>query len=68
MSRNLGMHGLYDEGAIDHRNERPLMVALATIVMVWMMAFGLAFVSGQIGAQSRHLADSSAAAIPTVVR
>jgi hypothetical protein len=29
MSRNLGNPGLYDEGMIDHRNARPLTIALA---------------------------------------
>ena len=32
MSRNLANSGFYDEGLIDHRNERPLAVAFATIV------------------------------------
>jgi hypothetical protein len=27
------------------------------IVIVWMLAFGAVFVSNQIGARSRHLAD-----------
>ena len=58
MSRNLGNPGLYDEGMIDHRNARPLTIAFATIVMVWMLAFGI--VSAQIGAQSHHVADSAA--------
>ena len=45
MSRILNSVGLYDEGAIDDRNARPLTIAFATIVMVWMLAFGLVFVS-----------------------
>ncbi len=36
------------------------MIAFATIVMVWMLAFGLVFVSAQIGAQSHHMAASAA--------
>ena len=58
MSRNLTNSGLYDVNMIDDRNERPLTIAFATIVMVWMLAFGI--VSAQIGAQSHHVADSAA--------
>ncbi len=68
MSRILNSVGLYDEGAIDDRNARPLTIAFATIVMVWMLAFGLVFVSTQIGAQSRHLVQGSAPAISTMDR
>jgi hypothetical protein len=59
MSRNLGNPGLYDEGMIDHRNARPLTIAFATIVMVWMLAFGIVSVSAQFGARSQHMADSA---------
>ena len=52
MSRHLANSGLYDEGLIDHRNERPLAVAFATILTVWTLAFGLVSVSGQLHAQS----------------
>jgi hypothetical protein len=68
MSRNLGSSGLYDESVIDDRNERPLTIAFATIVMVWMLAFGIVSVSAQIGAQSRNLADVSAPVISTMVK
>jgi hypothetical protein len=54
MSRNLGSSGLYDDSLIDDRNARPLTIAFATIVMVWMLAFGIVSVSVQIGVQSRH--------------
>lgn len=60
MLRNLLSNGLYDERMIDERNARPLTIAFATIVMVWMLAFGIVSVSAQIGAQSHHLADSAA--------
>jgi len=60
MLRNLRSNGLYDERMIDERNARPLTIAFATIVMVWMLAFGIVSVSAQIGAQSHHLADSAA--------
>ena len=55
MSRNFGNPGFYDASAIDDRNARPLMIAFATIVMVWMLAFGLVFVSAQTRAQSHDL-------------
>jgi hypothetical protein len=60
MSRNLGSSGLYNETLIDERNARPLTIAFATIVMVWMLAFGIVSASAQIGAQSQHVADSAA--------
>ena len=60
MSRNLRSNGLYDERMIDDRNARPLTIAFATIVMVWMLAFGIVSVSAQIGAQSHHVADRAA--------
>jgi hypothetical protein len=60
MLANLRSNGLYDERMIDDRNARPLTIAFATIVMVWMLAFGIVSVSAQIGAQSHHVADSAA--------
>ena len=60
MLRNLRGNGLYDERMIDDRNARPLTIAFATIVMVWMLAFGIVSVSAQIGAQSHHVADTAA--------
>ena len=59
MLRNLRSNGLYDERMIDDRNERPLTIAFATIVMVWMLAFGIVSVSAQIGAQSHRMAESA---------
>ena len=41
MLRNLDSSGLYYEGSIDDRNQRPLTIALATIVAAWMVVFGL---------------------------
>jgi hypothetical protein len=58
MSRNLESSSLYDE--IDHRNARPLTIAFATIVMVWMLAFGIVSVSAQLGAHSHHIMESAA--------
>ena len=60
MLRNLRSNGLYDERMIDERNARPLTIAFATIVMVWMLAFGIVSVSAQIGVQSHHMAESAA--------
>jgi hypothetical protein len=57
MLRNLGSNGLYDERMLDDRNARPLTIAFATIVMVWMLAFGIVSVSAQFGARSQHMAD-----------
>jgi hypothetical protein len=33
----------FDGIVIDDRNERPLMIALATIIVVWLFAFALTF-------------------------
>jgi hypothetical protein len=60
MSRNLGNPGLYDEGMIDRRNARPLTIAFATIVMVWMLAFGIVSLSAQLGAHSPYMMASAA--------
>ncbi len=46
--------GSLDESLVDDRNERPLTIALATIVLVWAMAFGLTLASGHIGARTMH--------------
>jgi uncharacterized membrane protein len=54
---------------IDDRNLGPLAIAFATILVVWMLVFGLVFVSAQIVAQSHNVAESSApAALATTVR
>jgi kynureninase len=68
MSRNLANTGFYDEGLIDHRNERPLAVAFATILVVWALAFAVASVSGQLHAHPRSFADGCAAVISTMVK
>jgi hypothetical protein len=68
MSRNSETPRLYDQGMIDDRNLRPLAIAFTTILMAWMLVFGLVFVSAQMVAQSRHLADASAPVISTMVK
>ena len=67
MSRIFTNSSFYDESLIDHRNERPLAIAFATIVMVWM-AFGLVSMSGEVHAQSSHLTDGCARAISTMTK
>ena len=39
MFGNLKQSGSFDGILIDARNERPLLIALATIIAVWAMAF-----------------------------
>jgi hypothetical protein len=68
MSPILANSGFYDEGLIDHRNERPLAVAFATILLVWTLAFGLVSMSGELHAQSGNLADGCARAISTMMK
>jgi hypothetical protein len=46
---------------IDDRNERPLMIALTTIVVVWSLALGLTFASGHVAMRSTHLMNSAGA-------
>ena len=50
----------FDGVVIDDRNERPLAVALATIVVVWSVVFGMTFASSH---SNRHYADWVGAAI-----
>jgi hypothetical protein len=68
MSRIFRNSNFYDESLIDHRNERPLAIAFATIILVWMVAFGLVSVSGQLHAQSSHFTDGCARAISTMMK
>ena len=57
MSRNLERSRAHHESVINDRKLRSLTIALTTFVLVWMLAYGAVFVSNQIGAHSRHLAD-----------
>jgi hypothetical protein len=68
MSQHLANSGLYDEGLIDHRNARPLTIAFATIVTVWMLGFALVSVSSELKADAHSFADGYAAAISTMVK
>jgi hypothetical protein len=60
MSRNLTNSGLYDANLIDDRNERPLTIAFATIVTMWLLGFGLVFVSTHLNTESDQMAQSAA--------
>ena len=60
MSRNLTNSGLYDVNVIDDRNHRPLTIAFATIVTMWLLGFGLVFVSTHLNAGSGQIPQSAA--------
>jgi hypothetical protein len=60
MSQRLANSDLYDEGLIDNRNARPLTIAFATIVTVWMAAFGIVSVSAQVCPYAHQLVQSAA--------
>jgi hypothetical protein len=45
MFYNLRQSSPFDGILFDDRNERPLTVALATILLVWSLAFALTFAS-----------------------
>jgi hypothetical protein len=60
MSRNLTNSGLYDVNMIDDRNQGPLTIAFATIVTMWLLTFGLVFVSTHLSAEPRQMAQSVA--------
>lgn len=68
MSRNLGTPRLYDDSVIDDRNLRPLAIAFVTILIGWMVAFGLVFMSMEIGVRSPNLPAGSAPVISTTVK
>ncbi len=59
------MHGITQQSGsyailVNDRNERPLTIALAAIVVVWSMAFLLTFASAHFGARSARWAESAA--------
>ena len=51
----------FDGIVFDDRNERPLTIALATIIMVWLFAFALTFASGHTGPNSASWLGGAAA-------
>jgi hypothetical protein len=68
MSRNLGTPRLYDDSVIDDRNLRPLAIAFVTILTGWIVAFGLVFMSMEIGVHSPNLPGGSAAVVSSTVK
>jgi len=58
----------FDGILIDDRNERPLTVALATIVMVWSFAFALTFASGHAGGNSASWLSGPAAVVSSTAK
>ena len=58
---NVRQSSSFDGIVIDDRNERPLTIALATIVMVWSFAFALTFASGHARAPSTSWLGAAAA-------
>ena len=60
MSRNPVNSGLYDDSVIDDRNARPLAIAFATIATMWLLVFGLVFVSTQLTVQPHQMGESAA--------
>jgi hypothetical protein len=61
MFSNLSQSSPFDGILIDDRNERPLRVALATILVVWSLAFALTFASGHTGANTVSWLSGAAA-------
>ncbi len=61
MFSNLSQSSPFDGILIDDRNERPLKVALATILLVWSLAFALTFASGHTGANTASWLSGAAA-------
>jgi hypothetical protein len=53
--------GPRDKTIIDERNERPLMIAFAAIVIVWATAFALTFTSALLRAGSANSQQDRAA-------
>jgi hypothetical protein len=61
MFSNLSQSSPFDGILIDDRNERPLRVALATILVVWSLAFALTFATGHTGANTVSWLSGAAA-------
>ncbi len=61
MFGNVRQSSPFDGIMIDDRNERPLTVAPATIIVVWSLAFALTFASGHTGANSASWLSGAAA-------
>ena len=68
MFGNVRQSSPFDGILIDDRNERPLTVALATIVMVWSFAFALTFASGHAHTRSASWLSGAAAVISSTAK
>jgi uncharacterized membrane protein len=65
---NIRQSSSFDGIVVDHRNERPLTIALATIVMVWSFAFALTFASGHARAPTASWLAGTAAVMSSTAR
>jgi hypothetical protein len=61
MSLNLDSPGRHDESVINRRDERQLIIALAAILTMWLLTFGLVSVSTQLSSPSPLLNGSASA-------
>ena len=65
---NIRQSSSFDGIVIDDRNERPLTIALATIVVVWSIAFALTFASGHARAPSASWLAGAAAVMSSTTK
>ena len=68
MFGNVRQSSPFDGILIDDRNERPLTIALATIIMVWSLAFALTFASGHARAHSTNWVGDAVAVMSSTVK
>jgi uncharacterized membrane protein len=65
---NIRQSSSFDGIVVDARNERPLTIALATIVMVWSFAFALTFASGHAHTPSASWLSGAAAVMSSTAK
>jgi hypothetical protein len=65
---NIRQSSSFDGIVVDARNERPLTIALATILMVWSFAFALTFASGHARAPSASWLSGAAAVMSSTAK
>ena len=68
MFDNVRQPSPFDGILIDERNERPLTIAFATIVVVWSIVFALTFASGHARAPSMNWAGGTAELMSSTVK
>ena len=68
MFGNVRQSSPFDGVLIDDRNERPLTIAFATIVVVWSIVFALTFASGHARGPSMNWAGGTAALMSSTVK